>query len=501
MKRWIIVLGVLLFTGCDLLKDDPFTVETWSPLEGAYENPGSLAISLGFSRDPDRRLAEHAFSLLEDGSPIGGSFSWEGRRMVFLPRLPFKDNASYRMSLSSAARDSRGFSLDHSFSTAFSTKAEAKPIRLLSTVPEDGGFLSEARQELRLTFSAALKPEEIQGSCVLSPAVPGVWRLDASGCVLSFQVRDSWPLGMKYTLRVSELYRVEDGPISFKMGDDSCAPALVEAWELDREGARLRSLLLGSGGDGGGGEAGANRQWERDHGLELVFSEEVEGSQVVGLCAVEPAAALILEGDGSWSTSVRLRFADVPAYGSDCILRVAPGVWDRSGNESVDSTSVRFVFDGPNSKPPALFGIRLPRAPGAGPGLQEPRAIPRSQPLADLALEAVAGGYPYGVGVPTWIELYFDLAPGAEVDLFSLMERFKLSASNNALYFSPRRFRSMEFAWADAHPGWETYSRVQVDGLLTNYTDPGMVYLDISRGLKDTLGNADGEALRFPLVK
>jgi hypothetical protein len=415
------------------------------------------------------------------------------------------------MSLSSAVRDSRGFSLDHSFSTTFATKAEAKPIRLLSTVPDDGGFLSEDRQELRLTFSAALKPEEIQGSCVLSPAVPGVWRLDASGCVLSFQVRDSWPPGMEYTLRVSELYRDEDGPISFKVGDDSRAPALVEAWEVDRGGARLRSLLLGvdgggveAGSDGGrdrGGEAGVNRQWERDHGLELVFSEEVEGSQVLGLCAVEPSAALILEGDGSWSTSVRLRFADAPEYGSDCILRIAPGVWDRSGNESVDPISVRFVFDGPNSKPPALFGIRLPRAPGAGPGLQMPLAISLDRPFADLVLEAGAGRYPYGVGVPTWIELYFDLAPGAEVDLFSLMERFGLSASNDALYFSPRRFRSSAFAWADAHPGWETCFRVQVDGLLTNHTESGMVYLDIRRGLKDTLGNVDGEALRFPLVK
>jgi hypothetical protein len=109
--------------------------------------------------------------------------------------------------------------------------------------------------------------------------------------------------------------------------------------------------------------------------------------------------------------------------------------------------------------------------------------------------------FPFSVATPIWIELYFDTVPSAAVDLFSVMELFRVDTSNNSLSFSPRSIRDDDFSFPVPWAGWEDYKRVEIRGFLTNTVNPGVVTFQIGEGLCDTLGNRNEKAFRIPLLK
>jgi hypothetical protein len=109
--------------------------------------------------------------------------------------------------------------------------------------------------------------------------------------------------------------------------------------------------------------------------------------------------------------------------------------------------------------------------------------------------------YPSGENINTWIELYFETAEGASVDLFSLMELFHIETSNNVIYFSPRQIKNINFTSPYPHNGMEGFQRIEITGNLTNTTNFGIVNILIDAGLKDTLGNRNEKSIKISLLK
>jgi len=119
--------------------------------------------------------------------------------------------------------------------------------------------------------------------------------------------------------------------------------------------------------------------------------------------------------------------------------------------------------------------------------------------FADFPIESY--NYPFDIGVNTWIELYFETAAGAAIDPISLMDRFRFTSTNSALSFSPRLIMLSAFSVQDPVPGWEDLTRVEIQGVLTNRPNTGMVTIETTAGLRDSLGNRNSETQRFLLLK
>jgi hypothetical protein len=143
------------------------------------------------------------------------------------------------------------------------------------------------------------------------------------------------------------------------------------------------------------------------------------------------------------------------------------------------------------------MGIRIPLEPGEAD--EKPKVYSRLDLLEALPLSETF--FPFDTAVPVWIELYFETAPGASPDLFSLMDRFTISATNNALSFSPREFLDGAFTMPEAAEGWESMTRVELRGRLTNQPYMGMVSFETGQGLEDSLGNISVENFRILLLK
>ena len=93
------------------------------------------------------------------------------------------------------------------------------------------------------------------------------------------------------------------------------------------------------------------------------------------------------------------------------------------------------------------------------------------------------------------------MAPETEIDLFSLMNLFRVESTNQALLFSPRNIRNNNFTWQDPADGWESFKRVEINGFITNTVNSGIVTFRINAGLEDTRGNRSGQSFRIMLLK
>jgi hypothetical protein len=514
--------GLLLLSpliSCDILRLSPFEVSRWSPGTGYHEDPAAVTVSASFSHDPDTSSVEYSFSLTEDGSALNGTFAWEGRTMVFKPAVPLELNRDYVFMIREEAHDKKGVSLDTKFQVPFTTRGAGKRPGVISVAPQDMGTVTEPWQEIRLEFSEPVKVTSCVNAISFSPSTGGSWRLEAEDRQAVFMPQEPWLMGTLYRIQIEPdfsnalgLTLGKEFTSYFTVGNDKIPPVLEAAYALDPEGNPVISLLPEEDGP----LLRENPRWESAYRLRLDFSEPVDTADLKNRLTVEPALALTMETEAGYAPGVVFSFDRPPPYLSSFLLRLAAGVRDEAGNRSTGQVVFRMRADGPYSKPPALIGLRLPMAPGGiaddGGGDPEPPPLPPEQfygvlnfsledPFQDLPIIPGTGRYPYTVSTDTWLELYFDIAPGADIDLLSLMNLFRVETTHSALSFFPRTIEAGNFLLPNKPPAWEEYYRIKVKGLLTNTISSGVVVFQIGSGLQDSLGNRNELAFKLPLLK
>ncbi|MDR0388706.1 MAG: Ig-like domain-containing protein [Spirochaetaceae bacterium] len=510
--KTLLITVFLSLPGCDLLRESPFEVSAWNPGNGFFPGFNETGLSFVFSHEPDRISVERAFTLTEDGQALTGYFSWNGKRCVFSPASPFRQNREYRITILQDAMDTKGLSMDGYFEGRFYTREAGRRPEVVTVDPPYDGLMSGERGRLIMEFSEPVDSLSLTRELSLSPVMTGSWSLGAEGREAEFIPWEPWRHNTLYQVRLSENFSSAIGiPLGsefvsrFRTGIDTEPPRLTGAFALDLTGAELFELE----------EAPAeNSLWEGSYRIGLVFSEEVDSASLKSRIALHGGPALALESEPGYGGFFVFRLTEKPGYKSRFSLSIAGGVFDRAGNGSEEEYLFRIYADGPFSKPPSLVGLRLPlkpddspgglAGPGAtplGPGDAVPAAYDITALFADLPLEGDAGHYAFDTATPSWIELYFDTTPGGEINLFSLMDLFRVESTNSALGFSPRSIHQDEFTWALPHDQWAACTRVEIRSLMTNHPAQGIIRFIVEGGLEDSLGNKNTQAFELPLVK
>jgi hypothetical protein len=424
-----------------------------------------------------------------------------GIQGFFLPGAPLETNRDYVLSVGEEARDTEGLSMDRKFEAAFTTRPAAPRPEITGADPPAGGILAGLRTPLCLFFSSPVPLPSLQDQVSLSPSIDGSWSIEDGGRTGVFTPLEKWAPGQRYELRAAASLAGPTGlPVgqeffsTFTAGPLGEKPRLLAAFRLDGEaGEPLTEETAGSFAENSG--------WEKDSRLKLVFSTPVDMVSLGSCLGTEGGPSLTPETGGLFSAEAVFRFNERPAWQSRFLIRLKAGVQDEAGAGSTGEYLYRIYTDGKHSVPPRLRGIRLPMAPGALPGVQEPLDYSVDDPFADLPLESGEDRFPFSVEVPLWIELYFDTAGDAKVNPLSVMALFRVETSNNVLSFSPRNLETENFTLTEPRTGWESCGRVEVRGLLVNTVNSGIVSFIIGAGLEDSLGNKSGELFRISLLK
>jgi hypothetical protein len=504
-KPFILLLfSIFSFISCDILRTSLFEVVSWTPGSGYQSEPEKIIISLTFSHDPDKASIEKNFSLTGDGNHIIGTFLWGDKKLTFSPLAPLETNTDYTIILSADAHDTKGLSMDEPFNCYFSTRPGNTRPFLISSYPEMYSVITDTRAEVKLRFSIPVPIKTLYDNVFFTPSMTGSWRLENDGQLAIFTPAEPWAQKTRYEIRFSTSLTDNNGMnigndffCVFTTKSDLEIPYLVNAIRITNNDELV--LLTPDRGYSGAVELPVeNKDWEKNDKLMFVFSKPVDSISVKNYISAEDGPNFIMETAPGYETEFIFRFESIPVYESRFTLRIKPGIKDITGNESKEEYIYKIFVNGKFSKPPALAGIRIPMSPNNG--IDNELVFYETDSLFNI-IPISDENYPSGESINTWIELYFITAEGASIDLFSLMELFRIDTSNNVISFSPRQIKDTDFSTADPYTGMEDYQRIEITGNLTNSTNFGVVNFQIAAGLKDTLGNRNDKLLKISLLK
>jgi hypothetical protein len=504
MKRiFYLCLFVICFFSCDILRSSPFEVSSWSPGEGYHSNSEDLTVSLSFSLDPDRDSVERRFSLNGNNGRVKGIFLWEGRKVTFVPLAPLEKNNDYNLSLSAEAHDKNGLSMDSAFDKKFTTRPGTQRPELISFLPSMYAQIDDLKTEVRLYFSLPVPLNALYDNVSFNPSMSGVWRQEEEGKLAIFSPSVPWTKNKRYEMRYSTSLTDNKGmnvgndfKSIFITGTDKEIPELLQANRVTKDGELIPLERDVTGFTSAAENYTENSGWEKEDRLSLVFSKPVDSASVKNCVSVEDASSLSMETAPGFNTEFVFYFENTPVFESRFAFKIKTGVKDNSGNESADEYIYRIFADGESSKPPRLCGIRITKSPGDNNALV---SFGIENIFEDLPIENEY--YPSGVDVKTWIELYFETARGASIDIFSVMELFRVESVNGVLTFSPQKIKTENFTISEPYDGWEKYERIEITGFLKNSVNAGVVNFQINSGLKDSLGNINEKLFRISTIK
>jgi len=494
-----------LVDSCNLLCLTPLTITDWTPGTG-FHVASDMRITLAFSSEPDRVSAEDAFSLVCDGESVAGYFGWDGALMSFVPFGPLVANAEYRLSVSADVRTPRGFSMEHAFDVRFTTRPEYDRPWVVATSPEAFGCLSAPDASISVQFSEAIDRATFRDALSLEPSISGDWHLDEACSTASFKPSSFWQPGLTYRLDISsDLMDTSrnrmgrDYSTEFASGMDGVPPGLVSVGAVNAGGADMMAFHLDDRTDS---IMTVNHGVETTWSVRLQFDEPVVLRTLVSCLVCDGGPALMLATAGEASDLVVFNFEQRPSYGACLVVRALPGIEDVAGNATVNDITWRMTMDGPASAPPRLLGIRLPLAPGAE-AIADKQLVSFSldQPFTTIALTGEPDGYPIGVPTMVTMELYLNIAAGAALDRFALMQSFGITATNGALEFQPLRVDLGGFESVPACEPWSTSAVARISGTLTNRASSGVITIALAAGFHDSLGNTTATPQSLPLLK
>lgn len=500
VMSYIFAYCALCFS-CDILRDMPFTVEAWIPGGGYIEN--IVSVSLLFSHQPDVISVERVFYVTEDGLNIDGKFSWDGRRMYFVPFAPFEKNRDYVVVLEAEACDERGVNMEKNFEGRFTTRLSSERPAVISVQPADETLLSERRQQVRIEFSETVDVNSCVNDISFSPSAGGSWSLEGKTAV--FTPKEPWKSGETYKMTISSKLQNSNGGQTgktfisrFYTSADDTAPSLINASAVDKDGDIVFELAEY---DAAAGKYGSmiteNTLWENGYSVKLSFSEPVDAAKLKSVLLIEPAPKFTITAPPPYSAEAIISFDENPDWKSRFTVTLGAGIRDAAGNESSETKAFKIFVNGPRSKPPVFAGFTLFKG-SAG----SPQKIASYTP-ADLfkTLPISSTDFPYSETVLTYIELYFETASNADIDIFSIMDLFRVEATNTALAFTPLFAASSNFICMDDTEEFSGLSRVEIKGTFVNSANSGIVNFYIAPGLKDSYSNINNESMSIQLLK
>ncbi|MDR2659900.1 MAG: Ig-like domain-containing protein [Spirochaetaceae bacterium] len=510
MKIQIYILNILvcfiLFFSCDVLRDAPFEVCAWGPGSGYFENIDDINISVLFSHTPDKVIVERAFSVTEDGVSLNGKIVWDDKRLYFIPFSPFERNKDYSINLETEACDERGVNLEKRFEARFTTRPYGERPIVISVKPEDESVLLERRQQIEINFSEAVDINSCLNDISFSPSMSGSWRLEDSNKTAVFTPKELWKNNETYKMTISNKFQSMAGRQlgsnfirRFRANEDVEAPVLLSAAALNVDEEIVFELAeYDAGSEKINGIVMENASWENGYRVNLRFSEPVDISKLKNVFLIEPSVKFKIDTPPPYSGSIIISFNENPAWGSRFTMILGPGVKDAADNESRYTKVFKVFVNGIHSKPPSFAGFTLFKQ-------EDNDSVKKinSYTANELfnTIEINNEDFPYDMSVESYIELYFETADSAKINLFSIMDLFRIESTNSALSFTPLFAAGADFVCDDDTEEFGGLYRVEIRGLLKNTTRGGIISFYIAPGLTDSYSNVNQEAMSIQLLK
>ncbi|MFW5995555.1 MAG: Ig-like domain-containing protein [Spirochaetia bacterium] len=519
----------LFLSGCRLVNMEPLEVIAVDPETARIDAaPGIEAVALTLSTRPDRKSVESSFSLSADGVPVAGRFEWHDNTVRFAPYEPIRRGFDYVISLTADAQDSHGNAMLRDFEHEFTTRTISGRPEIVSVLPRNGERIATQGEHIRIEFDRSIDRSSFYEALSISPSIPYAVEWSQERSVATVRPVRSLTAQQEYALTLStELTDEENRALSRRFehavvaGEPAADPRLVsvtasferapDSWlegrqDLPENDARPTLPVYPEG------EVAANIEafsdWETFWDLAVEFDRPVNGADLEAAIEIDPEVTYSLEPDTAESTDApgyahRWRIATTERFEYDrrYTLRLEGVVRDERESElELDGFAV-FRTNGSSSLPPSMESVRF---------LVHPAEAGISGPLTDED-ELDLTHYSTGTerGTPGFFDLYISLAAGAEIDPFTIVDRFSIVADNLAARFelagiqstttgTIEEFDPQPLGYSPGHASAHEHV-LRVWLLIEDTERSGLVRIKVDETFTDTYGNAPAGPWRLRL--
>jgi hypothetical protein len=486
----------------------PFEVVAWTPGNNCFENTDDINVSLSFSHTPDEVMIERSFYITEDGIKLNGKIILDDKHLYFTPFSPFEKNKDYIINLETEACNEHGLNLEKKFEGYFTTKPHGEYPVIVSVKPANEERLLEKRQHIYIDFSESAAINSCVNYILFSPSMSGSWRLENDNKTAVFTPKEAWKSNETYKMTITNEFQSMTGRHlrnnlvhRFHTNTDTTAPYLLNVsaiTENDDVAFELTEYDITT--EGASGIVAENVLWENGYRMKFNFSEPIDIARFKSITVIEPSPKFKIDTPPPYSDSIIISFIENPVWGSRFTMTAGAGNRDAAGNESRDVKVFKIFANGVHSKPPSFAGFTLFKEETSAPDSVKKIGSYTADKLF-RTFEINSNDFPYDQTVSVYIELYFNTADNARINLFSIMDLFRVESTNTALNFTPLVSIGEDFICVDDTPDFNGLCRIEIKGLLKNTARGGIVSFYISPGLMDSYSNVNQEAMSIQLLK
>ncbi|TGK87218.1 hypothetical protein EHQ23_07030 [Leptospira bourretii] len=258
------------------------------PADGSLGISPETKISILFSEEMNQTFTQSGFSLIRDGSAVGGTFSWIGNLMIFSPNNKLSDPGMYIFSIGKSKAESvGGVNLLDDYRSRFSYSTDLNKPKVSQTIPANGDVGVSPNSLVTVKFDKPMDKLSVFGAVSLSPSV----EFDIPNTVISdndqtFQFIPKYPLnfGTVYSLSVATTARDKSGNdlssaqnVVFTVGDDLVSPDLISITST----SVITNFVAN--------EIQVQTGFNRDDVFTLIFNEPVQPIPLAGAIRITPS--------------------------------------------------------------------------------------------------------------------------------------------------------------------------------------------------------------------
>ncbi len=483
-----ILICSLLFTGCGSLFFPEFKIEHLSVADGYIEHSRLGPVRITFSDVPNMKTVRAAFALEENGLPLVGEFSQNGRTAVFTPLNGYRPESAYELRISKAAENTQGVSLNKEVRVQFSTRQSSVRPEVLETFPVNGTIVDDELTAIRIHFSKPVLQSELAFAITLTPSFDYLVQYDDTAYVLEIIPTTVVPVNKMYTVSIDSTLTDLSGntlPDSY---------SFVFWYRIDTERPVMSVSVLAPDNTYQELMEGGNlEELGQNIDIMVLFDKPVDLSLLRNRFEIFPSLSFRIEENQESRDRARIVFLERPVWGSTYQITIRNGIQDLSGNKILTDFQASITIDGLMYKQPFIDKSYLNLKNDLLPGNPWYSLSPEDQ-YADLVFP-VEDFPPLNPVETLWVIPVFISSVAAGLDLPSLLDAIRISSLANCVDITIRTITVLEypdfedpfFFDADYPPGSyeEQVFFIVVTLEVSNRIDQGMTTFTINKKIRD----------------
>lgn len=491
-KLWVIIFSLPVYL--IMISCSQFLLPYFEVIDFSYDNE---KLRIEFSSEVEKEKVRQAFSLTEDGNKIEGLYKTIGKSFYFYPEKGIRKNKDYELSISTAAEDYKGKSLKEKYYVSFSTKTDSTKPKVIKVEPvfnqKDNGKVSF----IEISFSKAIKNESFIDAFSIEPEV-SYTVIFPEECMVKILPSEKFKKNTLYTIKIKnelqdhfENHLEENYVYRFITEEDKKCPDFELTYfdEYDGSNIKLDTSI-------------ENHDIPVDAVVSILFTEEIDVDTVSSKIQVTPSSQKYsIQIDRSNRNKVEVKFNG--EYEKKCMLKILNGIEDLAGNKTIEDRQYSLCFDNEYNRSVTFISSFI--------------QIDDKKNYKELSYETQYTNLnldPFyfsndRITKPAELFLIFNISKKADsIDFYSILDALSFKTTNSCCTiiinkasllskddFNKSSFNSENF-------GLDVNNIALKFNLeITNTNRDGTVEMNISDGVKDSLGNYIDKKYSFTFNK